>query len=80
MNMKKLTIWFSRVEILHNYNLDDLHVQLSDVHLTRVHTTCTKFLGVHIDDSLGWKSHVSYVASIIASVLGILHVVKKMLP
>ena len=61
-----------------SYNLDDLHVQLNNVHLTRVHTT--KFLGVHIDDSLGWKSHVSYVASKMASVLGILHVVKKMLP
>ena len=58
-----------------SYNLDDLHVQLNNVNLTRVHST--KFLGVHIDDSLGWKSHVSYVASKMASVLGILHVVLR---
>ena len=61
-----------------SYNLDDLHVQLNNVHLTRVRTT--KFLGLHIHDSLGWKSHVSYVPSNMASVLRILHVAKKMLP
>ena len=60
------------------HDIDDLHIKFNNCFLTRVQTI--KFLGINIDESFCWKSHVSYISSKIASVLGILYTVNKVLP
>ena len=57
-------------------DFSELNVKF-DVLLTRVNST--KLLGVYIDEYLSWKSHVSYISSKIASVLGIIYSVNKLL-
>ena len=77
VNMKKTNyIVFRRRKVGGDFN--ELNVKFDNVLLTRVNST--KFLGVYIDEYLTWKSHVSYISSKIASVLGIIYSVNKLLP
>jgi len=40
---------------------------------------CTKFLGVHVDSSLNWKTHASQVSLKVSKTLGVLNRVKHIL-
>ena len=48
-----------------NYNIDDIRIHMDKSQL--LHTNHTKFLGVHIDESMSWKYHLGDVCSKISS-------------
>ena len=61
-----------------NYNIDDIRIHMDKSQL--LHTNHTKFLGVHIDESMSWKYHLGDVCSKISQVVGILYRLRNLLP
>ena len=65
-------------------NLADMSLKIDGTQLTRIGNDCeetsTKFLGIHIDDSLSWKNHISNVNSKMARAIFAIKQVKKFLP
>ncbi len=61
-----------------NRNYNDLDIYIDGVKLSRV--SCTKFLGVIVDDSLTWTNHTSNVVNIMSKYCGILYRLKDVLP
>ena len=57
-------------------DLTGLNISINGMPLSRVGTECkersTKFLGVYIDDTLNWKSHVEYINNKISKSLFII--------
>ncbi len=62
----------------------DLSVRINGTELTRIGNGCneisTKFLGIHIDDSLSWKNHIATVNSKMSRAIFAIKQVKKVLP
>ena len=42
-------------------------------------TDCVKYLGIHVDSKLSWKSHVAFINNKINQVIGIMSKVRKLL-
>ena len=63
--------------ILRNLDLK-LSVKIRDHELEVIDTT--KFLGLHIDNSLDWKYHVSVLSSKVSKAVGFLKHAKSILP
>ncbi len=61
-----------------------MSVKIDGAELTRIDNDCdetsTKFLGIYIDDSLSWKSHIANVNSKISRAIFSIKQVKKFLP
>ena len=55
-----------------------VHIVMDNVNLKR--TASIKFLGVYIDESLTWASHISHIASKISKSIGIIYKVRDKLP
>ena len=53
-----------------NLRKHDLSLSIDGEVIAR--TSCTKFLGVYIDDKLCWKNHIAYISNKISKGLGIL--------
>jgi retron-type reverse transcriptase len=56
----------------------DLDIRIDGVRVERVDST--KFLGVHLDSKLTWKSHIEHVAKKLASGIGAMNCVKYIVP
>lgn len=57
--------------------------ELNDVTINNIHIPCvrsTKFLGVHIDFDLSWKSHINFVCGKIAQCVSMLKMCQSFLP
>ena len=52
------------------FNLNGLQLYYKDKAIS--HVSCTKFLGVILDDKLSWNSHVNNLCNIISRNIGIL--------
>jgi len=61
-----------------NRTYNNVHIFIDGVELTKV--SYSKFLGVHIDESLTWHEHNSYVTNIVSKYSGILFRLKHILP
>ena len=57
---------------------DDIDISIDGVQIDKV--SCTKFLGIIIDESLTWNDHNTYVTNIVSKYSGILFRLKKFLP
>ena len=53
-------------------------VKLDDVLLEK--KTCTKFLGVYINENLNWNDHLKHIRTPISRNIGILYKVKYVVP
>ena len=66
------------------YVFTDRSVKIDGTELTRIGNDCketsTKFLGMHFDDSLSWKKHISNVNSKMSRAIFAIKQVKKFLP
>ena len=64
-------------------DLTGLNISINGTPLSRVGTGCaeqsTKFLGVHIDDTLSWKSHMDYINKKISKSLYIIRQASRLL-
>ena len=54
------------------------NVKINNIDLTQVEST--KFLGLHIDEDLSWKTHISYLNTILSRNTGILNKLKQFFP
>ena len=54
------------------------HIRINDNNLCQVDTT--KFLGLHIDKELTWKTHINYLSKILSRNSGILNKLKHFFP
>ena len=65
-------------------DFNNLSVKIDSTELTRIGNDCsetsTKFLGMHIDDSLSWKKHIANVNSKMSRAIFAIKQVKKFLP
>ena len=61
-----------------NYNVEDITIYMNESIL--LHTNHSKFLGVHIDESMSWKYHIGDVCSKVSQVVGILYRLRNLLP
>lgn len=57
--------------------LDTISINLNGVNIQEVDKI--KFLGVVLDNKLGWKEHISYISNKISKCVGILYKTKKLL-
>ena len=86
--LPKLTLWFRSNVLSHNVlktnyihfrgrksndNLA-LNIKLDDISLER--KTCTKFLGVYINEKLDWSDHVKHIVTPISRNIGVLYRIK----
>ena len=53
------------------YDISNVNVDIDGTPIE--HVTCTKFLGVIIDENINWKKHVEYISNKISKGIGILH-------
>ena len=67
---RKLAILKNQAEQLH------LHIRHNDLDVVQ----CTKYLGVHIDNTLDWKNHIQEVSKKISRSLGLIRYAKRFLP
>ena len=56
----------------------DLHINVNNIAIDRV--SYTKFLGVQIDDKLGWKPHIEYIRKKLSKSVGLLKKARQYLP
>ena len=87
--LPKLTLWFrsnalslnvQKTNFMHFKGRKSCHNQSLDIKLDGVsieRRTCTKFLGVFINDKLTWNDHVNHVAIPISRNIGIMYKVKS---
>ena len=63
--------------MLFSNSLDTLpsHVQINGINILQVDST--KFLGLHIDNDLSWRSHTNYLNKILSRNVGILYKLKN---
>ena len=54
------------------------HIKINDNNLCQVDTT--RFLGLHIDKELTWKTHINYLSKILPRNSGILNKLKHFFP
>ena len=86
--LPKLTLWFrsnvlslnvQKTNFMHFKGRKSCHNQRIDIKLDGIsieRQTCTKFLGVYINDKLTWNDHVNHVAIPISRNIGIMYKVK----
>ena len=92
-NLAKISEWFhsNRLSVntkkcnymlfsnrLRNVDLSHFHVQLNNINIPRVETT--KFLGVHLDSNLTWRSHISEIQTKVSKNVGVMSKLSYMLP
>ena len=75
INMSKTNFMvFSNI----SHNIEDIKIHMNEFQI--LHTNHTKFLGVHIDESMSWKYHIGEVCAKISQVVGILYRLRNILP
>ena len=60
-----------------NRNYPDINICINNSTIDRV--SCTKFLGVFVDDSLSWSNHTNHVVNIVSKYTGIMYRLKNIL-
>lgn len=76
VNLEKTQFMFLTLHSqLRNQRLD---IHMDNVSLKR--TTCSKFLGVYLDELLSWEAHISHVAGKISKSIGVIRKVRDKLP
>ena len=62
----------------HSWRVLPYHISIDDNIICQVNTT--KFLGLHIDKELTWKTHINYLSKILSRNTGILNKLKHFFP
>ena len=87
--LKNISTWFQANQL--SLNVSKTHYMIFSNCRAKAHSTvnidghelemvsCTKFLGVKIDDKLTWKEHISYVKHKLMKSLGILYKIRNVL-
>ena len=79
INLKKSKfMYFKAPNRKHETAIDSFTLKYDDTPLQRVKSI--KFLGVYIDESLNWSTHLAHVAKKLANVNGVLYQIRKTVP
>ena len=76
-SMNKLSINLEKRQCMlftNKKSFRNITITIDNISIKQIHSA--RFLGVHIDDKITWKDHISYISNKLAKSISILHRVK----